>query len=319
MHNPDCIPSIAPIISVIICTHNPRPDYLNKVIAALKVQTLPTTSWELLLIDNASDRELASQIDLSWHPRSCCIREEELGLTPARLRGIREAKAEILVFVDDDNVLDPDYLEVAHKTGDRWPILGAWGGQTKPGFEETPADWTRNYWEMLGIRELTRDRWSNLLHQHETTPCGAGMCIRKFVADKYAENLQNNNIRLNLDRKGNSLVSCGDADLAFTACEMGLGTGLFVALKLTHLMPKHRLEEEYLLKLREAMAYSDVMLDCIRGKRSEPPTISGRSKLFESYVLWRSSPRERRFYSASQRGYDKAVREIADAATFAQN
>ena len=38
---------------------------------------------------------------------------ERLGLTPARLRGIRESRGELLVFVDDDNVLERDYLEVA--------------------------------------------------------------------------------------------------------------------------------------------------------------------------------------------------------------
>lgn len=314
MHNTH--PVEPPLLSVIICTHNPRQDYINSVIEALKQQSLTTASWELLLIDNASDEALITNIDLSWHPAARYIREEQLGLTPARLRGIREAKAETLVFVDDDNVLDPDYLEVAWQISEDWEMLGAWGGQTKPGFEETPPYWTKNYWQMLGIRQFDRDRWSNLLHQHETTPCGAGMCIRKIVAERYAHEVHNNPKRLSLDRKGGSLISCGDADLAFTACEMGLGTGLFVGLQLTHLMPKHRLEEEYLLKLREAMSYSDVILDSVRGRISPQPTISGRSKLFESYVLWRTSHRERRFYMASQRGYDKAIQEIADAGTF---
>ena len=38
-----------------------------------------------------------------------------------------------------------------------------------------------------GIRKFNEDKWSNLLHQHETTPCGAGMCVRKIVANKYVE------------------------------------------------------------------------------------------------------------------------------------
>jgi hypothetical protein len=37
------------MVSVIICTHNPRMDYLARALAALKEQTLPKELWELLL------------------------------------------------------------------------------------------------------------------------------------------------------------------------------------------------------------------------------------------------------------------------------
>src|SRR4051812_49081425 len=99
-----------PGVSVIICAHNPRPDYLQRALDALKAQSLPQPQWELLLIDNASKEPLASAYDLSWHSRARHIRENELGLTAARLCGIRESTGELLVFVDDDNVLAPDYL-----------------------------------------------------------------------------------------------------------------------------------------------------------------------------------------------------------------
>src|SRR5690348_1101571 len=98
-------------LSVITCAHNSRDDYLMRVTNALNNQTLDKASWEYLLIDNASAERLAEKIDLSWHPKARLVREEKLGLTPARLRGIREATGEMLVFVDDDNVLDPDYLK----------------------------------------------------------------------------------------------------------------------------------------------------------------------------------------------------------------
>ena len=93
-----------PELSVIICTHNPREGILNRVLDALKAQTLPRGRWELLLVDNASKVPLDSQWDLTWHAQARHIREEELGLTPARLRGIRESQGKLLVFVDDDNV-----------------------------------------------------------------------------------------------------------------------------------------------------------------------------------------------------------------------
>ncbi|WP_413167512.1 glycosyltransferase family A protein [Capilliphycus salinus ALCB114379] len=118
-----------PIISVIICTHNPRPDYISRVLEALKYQTLPIEQWELLLVDNASHQLLSSEIDLSWHPNARHVREEKLGLTTARLRGFKEALTELFVFADDDNVLSPDYLKNVLDIFTNYPKLGAWGGQ----------------------------------------------------------------------------------------------------------------------------------------------------------------------------------------------
>jgi glycosyltransferase involved in cell wall biosynthesis len=92
------------LLSVIICAHNPRKEYIKRVVHALQQQSLETGSWELLLIDNASDRPLSAEIDLSWHSHARHVREEQLGLTPARLRGIKEAIAPVIVFVDDDNI-----------------------------------------------------------------------------------------------------------------------------------------------------------------------------------------------------------------------
>src|SRR5277367_5769846 len=97
-------------ISVIVCTHNPRADYLRRTLDALREQNFPLNKWELLLIDNASEKPLAEVYDLSWHPQGRHVRELELGLTAARVRGIRESNGGLLVFVDDDNVLAPDYL-----------------------------------------------------------------------------------------------------------------------------------------------------------------------------------------------------------------
>lgn len=302
-------------ISVIICTHNPRRDYLDKVLAALKSQTLSLKRWELLLIDNASEQLLSCEIDLSWHPNARHIREPELGLTPARLRGIREAQTELLVFVDDDNVLDSDYLEITLRISRDFPFLGAWGGQIKGEFEITPPDWAKPYLSLLAIREFEQDRWSNLLHQHETTPCGAGMCVRKLVADKYAELIKYDPVRLALDRKGEDsesqiLLSCGDTDLAFTSCDIGLGTGEFTTLRMTHLIPQSRLTEEYLVRLMEGITYSQIILDSFRGKIATLPYTSWKRKILESYRLWQMKPQERSLYQAKKRAETLAIQKI---------
>ena len=222
-------------LSVIICAHNPRLDYLRRVLDALKAQTLPQPQWELLLVDNASNERLAGVWDLSWHPNARPVRENELGLTHARLRGIRESKGDLLVFVDDDNVLESNYLAEASAIAEKWPMLGAWGGQCFGEFDSPPPEWTRPYWSLVAIRTFDDDRWSNQ-RENQAMPCGAGLCVRRVIASRYADLVAASPAHALLDRRGNSLASGGDNDLAWLTCELGFGTGLFKSLRLKHLI-----------------------------------------------------------------------------------
>ena len=296
-----------PKLSVITCAHNPRADYLSAVIEALNGQTLAKDSWEYLLIDNASNEELAGTIDLSWHPQARHVREEKLGLTHARLRGIRESSGEILVFVDDDNVLDADYLaEVIRIAGD-WPMLGAFSGQVRASFEETPPEWTRPYWRRLAINEFDRDSWSNVPCLDQTTPNGAGLCVRRRVATEYVAYHASGKRKVVLDRMGESLLSAGDLDLAATACDLGLGNGLFAALKLTHLIPKERLSEPYLLNLLEAQVLSARLLESFRSNGDASPKKKLKTMLADQLRPLFMNSRERRFFGAVRSGERKAV------------
>ena len=247
-------------LSVIICSHNPREDYLERTLAGLKTQTLPVEHWELLLIDNASSAPLESHWDLSWHPNARHIREDELGLTPARLRGIREAGGGLLVFVDDDNVLHSDYLGNSVGIADQSPMLGCIGaGMIVPEFEVQPDPELLPYTGMLALRSVDGTHWSND-PADDCVPWGAGMIVRAHIAREHAVRLESQSHSLQLDRKGDQLNSCGDEEFSWTACSMGYGKGLFPELRITHLIPKNRIEIDYLLKIAEGHAFSKGIL-----------------------------------------------------------
>ena len=298
-------------ISVIICTHNPREDYLLRVLGALKRQTLPTDQWELLLIDNASAEPLDCKYDLSWHPNARHVLEKELGLTPARLRGIREACADLLVFVDDDNVLPVEYLQTALKISQEYPFLGAWGGGCEPEFEMSPPVWIMPYLANLAIFNINRPSWTNQYFDYRCTPIGAGMCIRKIAAQKYLETVKMRNSSEHLDRRGGELVSCGDHDMAYCALDLGLGVGLFPDLKPIHLIPNKRLEKDYVLKLLEADAYSAYMLRKVRNFEVEhiPPQTMKESR----FARFKRCTRE---FLSSLRGLIKVELDSATGKTF---
>ncbi len=257
------------MLSVIICSRNPRRDYFQQCIRALRDQRLPHNCWELVVVDNRSDTPLAYRMDLAWHPSTRMVREETLGLTPARLRGIRESRGDLLVFVDDDNVLDADFLETAKRIMEERPFLGSWSGQCRPAFEEPPPEWTRRYWGNLVIREFDKDVWSNLPRLAQSMPCGAGLCVRREVALHYLDLHDSGKRSFQFDRNGKSLLSGGDNDLAACACDIGLGVGLIAALKLTHLISPERLTEDYLVRLSEGIFFSAVVLDHFRSSIDE--------------------------------------------------
>lgn len=300
------------MISVIVCTHNPRKDYLARSLRALEQQTLERSRWEFLVVDNASAERLDKMLDLSWHPLARVIREPELGLTPARLRGIRESSGETLVFVDDDNVLAPDYLAEVMRITSTHSFLGAWSGAVSGEFEATPPEWTRRYWGNLVIRDVTRDMWSNIYWNDSTTPLGAGLCVRRSVAQEYLR-LHDEGFRtFRMDRAGQSLVSGGDNDLAACAIDIGLSCGIVASLKVKHLIPSERLTEEYLLRLIEGVAYSSVILRSFRPHTgSEVPNRSFVGKAADVVRKARMSRRERRFHNAVVRGQRRARKELS--------
>ena len=296
----------SPALSVIICTHNPRREYLERSLAGLAAQTLARDRWELVLVDNASKPPLSAWFDASRTPQPQLIEETQLGLTHARLRGVSETTGEIIVFVDDDNVLAPDYLEQAEAIGSEWPRLGTWGGQTLPEWEATPPEWTRRYWNWIGVRELERDLWSNLRNDMRSAPFGAGMCVRRAVAETYARELSSDELRRSLGRTGTQLIGSEDSDLAFTACDLGLGNGIFTRLKLTHIIPRLRLDERYLLRLVESLTYSNTLLMLAHGVAAPIP--SRAQRFLQFYQSLFIEQRARRFDSARSRGRKKAWR-----------
>jgi glycosyltransferase involved in cell wall biosynthesis len=301
-------------LSVIICAHNSRLDYLNLVLDGLKAQTLSLERWELILIDNASKRALAEQCDLSWHGNAHCIREEELGLTPARMRGVREAEGDLMIFVDDDNVLAPNYLEAALELGRENKWLGAFGAATiTPRYETEPDPRVRYYCGRLALRSDGQDLFVKLPQLSSAVPYGAGICLRKVVAEAWEAKKRSSHGPM-FGRKGTDLVSSEDLELSLMAVSCGYGYGIFASLTLIHLIPSRRVQLEYLLDLHEASTYSnDLLRRLYSQEQGRPP----RKNLKEVAMLVGCALKigeakgiERRFEWRRARGLWRALREF---------
>lgn len=240
----------APEISVIVCTHRPRPEYLRRTLAALAAQDLPKDRWEFLLVDNASEPPVAEAYDLAWHPRGRHVVEPNLGLTPARLRGIAEARGGWLVFVDDDNLLAPDYLTRVAGLAAANPQLAVLGaGNLQPEFEVPPPAELKPLLSLLALREATSPRRSKDPQDTDSLPCGAGLCARRDVAGKFRQLVEQLNRCVTLGRKGSELFSHEDDLFSWAAAESGWEFGVYPELRITHLIAAGRLTQAYFLRL----------------------------------------------------------------------
>lgn len=259
-------------LSVVIPAHNPHPGRLTRTLEGLRSQTLAPAMWELIVIDNASTAPSAfAGLDLSWHPQARIVREASLGLTHARLRGFAESSGAIIVLVDDDNVLAPDYLAVVREAFHEDQKLGAVGGRSLPEFEVPPPDWLHEFTGLLALRDPgdqpLRAVWDNGTPREypKHAPIGAGMALRREGATAYAQSLSLDSRRRRFDRAGTKLVSGGDNDLVMTILEAGLAVAYLPALRLTHLIPETRLQPAYVGALNRAIARSWVSVLALHG------------------------------------------------------
>jgi len=294
------------LCTVIICSHNPRYKALQRVLEALKNQTLDLKNWELLLIDNASKKSLSEQYDLSWHPHACHLQEPKLGKLNAWFLGLKESRSDLIVCVDDDTVLNEDYLEKALLISSEWPFVGAWGGKVVPEFEVPLPDWIGSEVWRLTVIDVQEDIWSNLKDDFQTVPVGAGMCVRRLVAKEYLNRCMKTGA-LSLDRSGTGLSGYGDIDLALCAVDVGLGTGKSTKLSLTHLIPAARLTIDYFARHAEGDAASLLLFRAMRGlplHYDGPPSCLDKLRIQWHYIRKKVPLQRRRIHQAHITGLE---------------
>lgn len=244
-------------LSVIICSHNPKKDILTKVVDSLKIQTWGVNNWELILVDNSSIPNISSWLNLSWHPNATIILEQKLGLSHARIFGVQHSTSDLIIFVDDDNILNPNYLKEALKFHQQYPQVGCFGGKSIPQFESQPPKWFFQCGINLGCQEYGdepyisdyRTKSFKIKNYPIKAPIGTGMVILKSAFLKYLEEAQNDAKRMALGRKGKALTSGEDNDIILTLVKKGYEIAYVPSLMVTHLIPQNRYSLTYLKKM----------------------------------------------------------------------
>ena len=102
---------IYPLISVVISAYNAE-QFLDETLESVLSQTYE--NWECIIVNDGSTDNTES-IAKKWCEKDSRFRltnKENGGLSSARNWGIKESKAEYIAFLDADDILTPDSLEV---------------------------------------------------------------------------------------------------------------------------------------------------------------------------------------------------------------
>ena len=101
----------APKVTVAIPTYN-RAAFLRQTLAGIAAQRFPREAFEVLVIDNNSTDETRAVVAefAGERPAPRHLLETKQGLDFARNRAVAEARGEIIVFGDDDILVETDWL-----------------------------------------------------------------------------------------------------------------------------------------------------------------------------------------------------------------
>lgn len=247
------------MISIIICTYNPKPIYLERTIHAVLQQQFQKSEMEFFIVDNNSTTPVQELTVVREHNIKVII-ERTPGLTAARECAVRHAAGEIIVFVDDDNILDPLYVQTVSEVF-RNPQIGVVSGNVEPEYEQHPADWFLRFAPMLALRKIESSHLflTSIPFYNDYFPIGAGMCIRTQLLKEYFQSINDSN-RIE-GRVGTSLSSGEDLDIDFFAISKGYVVGATGALKLLHIIPPQRCEVDYIRRLAVSSLHSSYLIN----------------------------------------------------------
>jgi glycosyltransferase involved in cell wall biosynthesis len=238
------------MIDVFICTYNPNHEYLLQTIEGILKQDLSHDEWSLTIIDNNSSASVA-EIDFVKELKIRTIVEKKQGLTAARACAVNNSSGDILIFVDDDNILETNYLSTTKQIFSNDGELVLLSGNIVPMYIRQPPKWFTQFEPMLAIRRLDSNQsviYNSLTTYNLNFPIGAGMAVRStFIKDYYDNHLSAGNYIEG--RKGDELSSGEDLDLDLYAISKGFKLGVSPFMKLIHIIPERRILPKYIAKL----------------------------------------------------------------------
>ena len=240
-------------ITVIVCTYN-RCQSLAKALESAASLRLPKPDeWEVLVVDNNSSdqtREVAAQFHQRYPRRFRYLFEAQQGKSYALNAGIREARGDILAFIDDDVTVDPTWLHHLTVCLHNGEWAGA-GGRVLPQQTFAPPSWLA-FEEPHVLGPFALFDLGPEACELAQTPFGNNMAFRKDVFEKYG------GFRTDLGPRPGSEIRSEDAEFGRRLLDAGERLRYEPSAVVYHEVPERRLQKSYFLEWWFDKARADV-------------------------------------------------------------
>ena len=124
------------LLSAVICTRH-RTTQLERALHSLQAQRQPAS--EILVIDNAPQDDATARLIADRFPGVRYVREPRIGLDVARNRALREARHDLVAFLDDDAVAEAKWSMNIRQAFERDPAVAICTGRVEPLALDTDA------------------------------------------------------------------------------------------------------------------------------------------------------------------------------------
>lgn len=231
------------LVTVAICTWN-RAGLLDRTLNQFQALRVPTgVDWELLAVNNnctdCTDAVLgkyAATLPLR------VLHESRQGHSHSRNRALAATRGELLLWTDDDVLVDPDWLAAYVNAAREHPSAAFFGGPVIPWFEKPPPRWVRRNLDLLegpfALRDLDRETRS---FKDQETPFGANMAFRTAA-------LTGIHFDHRLGRVGAGMLS-GDETSVMDRLRKAGHSGVWVgSARVQHFIPAARMTGSYVWK-----------------------------------------------------------------------
>lgn len=234
--------------SVIVCTHN-RAAVVGRALEGALAQAIPA-GGEVLAVDNAStDGTGAALAALSRAagPALRIVREPLLGLSAARNRGLAEARGEVAVFLDDDAVPQPGWLN-ALLAPFAAPRVACAGGRIVIRFPGAQPPWFRSELSaaLSGFDLGNEPRQIRYGRPGDVYPYGANIAFRVVAARSIG------GFCSLVGLHGRHLLAHEETDLCYRLEEAGWEVCYTPQAVVDHLVSHERVTPEWLLRRHAA-------------------------------------------------------------------
>ena len=270
-------------LSVVICSYN-RGKYLPMVLDSLKVQDFPIQSHEIILINNNST-DNTNEIIQTYQQTNpeiplVYVIEYNQGISYARNRGVEAAKGDIIVFIDDDETVEPNFLTSVDDFFTQYQDAGISSGPVIPVYETEKPRWLSHFTMRLITGAYDKGRSIKVLGNKDYPGTGHA-CFRKSLFIKYGA------FDVTLGRKGNSLMGAEDKDFFLRLMNGGEKCYYLPAAKIYHHIPDSKLTDEFFRKLTYSIGKSERIRTKNLGENAfYKRLISEGIKWGASVILW---------------------------------